>query len=186
MSILRCPNESCSGNVVKNGTYKPTKAGGITQKYLCKQCGKTLVSTKETFFYGLRSPKELIYETLAIKTLRGVIEGRTGKKSYRGKLKVHRSTACSWHKRFTKSSGNNNEIIPAVETIAQKLENEFKAKKERIRMVNNNKTRKFPKKPRELQEWQERNIEKLRVRWKEIYPNEPFNEREARNIPMSW
>ncbi len=49
------------GNIVKFGR---TKKG--TQRYRCKTCGKTLVETQGTVFYGRHHSQETILECLAL------------------------------------------------------------------------------------------------------------------------
>ncbi len=66
-----CPNEACPDygqlqddrqqNIIKFGK---TRAG--VQRYRCKTCKQTFTATTGTLFYGKRTPKQEIVETLAL------------------------------------------------------------------------------------------------------------------------
>lgn len=63
-----CPNEACLFyQAIENAKiiqYGQTAKG--TQRYLCKQCGRTFVETKGTLFYGKHTPRQDILEVLAL------------------------------------------------------------------------------------------------------------------------
>ena len=68
-----CQNPECTlhdkasqGNIISNGTYQ-TKNGILSQRFLCKECGKSFSDRKAGIFYGLyglRSPEEKILTAL--------------------------------------------------------------------------------------------------------------------------
>lgn len=90
-----CPNEECSdyglwgkGNIVRNRRYGKQR----TQLLKCQTCGQSFSENRGTLFFGLRTPKEEVVDTLHILAERGSLRGTariTGHK---------RDTVASWQK----------------------------------------------------------------------------------------
>lgn len=77
-SQFYCPNEACTdyglrgkGNIVRNRRYGKQH----TQLLKCKTCGQSFSENRGTLFFGLRTPKEEVVDTLKILAERGSLRG---------------------------------------------------------------------------------------------------------------
>ena len=63
-----CDNKQCPdyGRTDKENIKGFGHSPNGTQRYICKTCGVTFTETKGTLFYGRRTPKKDILETLAM------------------------------------------------------------------------------------------------------------------------
>jgi len=94
-SQFSCPNEACTdyglrgkGNIIRNRRYGKQR----TQLLKCNTCGQSFSENRGTLFFGLRTPKEEVVDTLKILAERGSLRGTariTGHK---------RDTIASWQR----------------------------------------------------------------------------------------